>query len=48
MIKNEYTLKEKDLLKKLKEAHEAGYEPLIQINGSFYDIEWKEKEVRHD
>ena len=39
--KNEYTFREDELLAKLKEAHKAGYEPTIIINGETYDIEWR-------
>lgn len=35
------TFKEWELVEKLKEAHLAGYEPFITINGETYDIEWE-------
>ena len=36
----QYTFTEKELLAKLREAHQAGYEPLIIINGEYYEIQW--------
>ena len=37
----DYTIKENKLLETLKEMHVHGYEPMIIINGEYYDIEWE-------
>ena len=34
-----YTIKESDLLRVLKDAGAHGYKPTVIINGEFYDVE---------
>lgn len=34
-----FTIKEADLLRVLKDAASHGYQPLVMINGEFYNLE---------